>query len=114
MKLTGKCKEEFNKWYFKTVRGNEENLLGATNAEWFYLLTKSMQYGVFEDYFDSVGVRVFINEEFDTMGQYQRGFNPVVNNVKLYKDNDCFHTRPEARIAAIEKANELRNEVLNK
>ena len=80
----------------------------------FYLLPESMQYGVYADFFDSVGVRVFINEEFDTMGQYQRGFNPLVNNVQLYKDNDCFHTRAESRTASIEKANELRNEVLNK
>jgi hypothetical protein len=105
MELTGKCKEEFEKWHKEVQK---------YNIGWFYKLQSEHKYGVLEDYFDSVGVRVFINEEFDTMGQYQRGFNPVVNNVKLYKDNDCFHTRPEARTAAIEKANELRNEVLNK
>tara|TARA_R110000765_G_scaffold6913_1_gene22554 strand:- start:270 stop:647 length:378 start_codon:yes stop_codon:yes gene_type:complete len=125
MKLTGKCKEEFEKWYFKTVRGNEENLLGATNAEWFYLLTKSMQYGVLVDYFDSVGVQIGI-EFFDnsraTGFDYQilteddRDFDDenCMDSAKVYSSNDYIGSRPEARTAAIEKANELRNKVLNK
>ena len=115
MELTGKCKEEFEKWFSDLKFNNEvyDNLDAYGDLIWEQY-PQSMQYGVLVDYFDSVGVRVFINEEFDTMGQYQRGFNPVVNNVQLYKDNDCFYTRPEARTAAIEKANELRNEVLNK
>jgi hypothetical protein len=115
MELTGKCKEEFFKW--KKSRWMDSGLIQVsvvsplmfdltTN---FYKLPLEMQYGVYVDFFDSVGVRVFIDEEFDIMGQYQRGFNPVVNNIELYKDNDCFETRPEARTSAIEKANEIYN-----
>jgi hypothetical protein len=102
MTLTGKCKEDFDNWREKINHIEGSNL--------FYATSKSMQHGVYEDFFDSVGVRVFIEEEYDKMLGYQRGFNPLVNGVQYYQANDCFINRQEARERAIEKANEIYNE----
>ena len=54
MKLTGKCKEEFEKWYLKYIKSNSEKLISNTDVNYFSLLTDSMQYGVYEDFFRSV------------------------------------------------------------
>ena len=51
MKLTGKCKEDFEKWLFN------RNLLSSICIKYeilffnFYDLTESMQYGVYTDFF---------------------------------------------------------------
>ena len=98
MELTGKCKEGFEEWYLKGVN-NEENYHRHVITS-FYSKSESMQYGVYVDFFDIVGVNSssFSHYEF----------------YKCNLDNTLFHTRPEARTAAIEKANELHNEFLNK
>ena len=101
MEITGKCKAEFEKWFT-----NSDNHQGfdaeqiALDRKYrlkvFYQLYPSMQYGVYVDFFDSVGINSssFSHYEF----------------YKCNLDNTLFHTRPEARTAAIEKANELYNE----
>jgi hypothetical protein len=104
MELTGKCREDFEEWYLKTVKGNEDNLLGATDASWFYLLTKSMQYGVLQDFFGSVGIDVV--DDIDSCANDFRYLSKVD-----FKYIDAHNTRPEARTAAIEKANEIYNKI---
>ena len=96
MELTGKCKEEFEKWHKEVQK---------YNIGWFYKLQSEHKYGVFENYFDSVGIRISINQHD---GTYWYDIQSP------FFECDEMKTRPEARTAAIEKANELRNEVLNK
>tara|TARA_R110000764_G_scaffold52161_1_gene113595 strand:+ start:95 stop:487 length:393 start_codon:yes stop_codon:yes gene_type:complete len=100
MKLTGKCKEDFQEWRRK------QNY--DVDAPFFYELNYSMQYGVYVDFFDSVGIYIDISFyelnsgiiEFDyTIG--------ALNVLDIYGDD--FKRRPEARTAAIEKANEIYN-----
>lgn len=97
MKLTGKCKEEFEKWYVD-VYGYDLNTL-------FYNLKPSMQWGVYQDYFDSVEVDVDIVTHRPNVEFY---FVLFIDN----EDFGDFNTRQEARDKAIEKANEIRNEQL--
>ena len=126
MELTGKCKEEFEKYLLKDLSFVlEEEFIRMDRYNLFKHLTKSMQYGVFVDYFDSVGVQIGI-EFFDnsraTGFDYQilteddRDYDDenCMDSAKVYSSNDYIGSRPEARTAAVEKANELHNEVLNK
>jgi len=50
MKITGQCKEDFEKWFLKQW--------DIKKLEYFYFLTSSMQYGVFVDFFDGFYVLV--------------------------------------------------------
>jgi hypothetical protein len=74
-------------------------------SQLFKYLTDSMQYGVLVDFFDSVGIRVYF-QEIDMM---------EVTFYIMHLDGDKIswvgkkHTRPEVRIKAIEKANEIYN-----
>ena len=73
-----------------------------------------MQYGVYVDFFDSVDIRIdLISIGEPTMGGFNFfGHRFLING---FKANLTFiNTRFEARTAAIEKANELHNEFLNK
>ena len=99
MELTGKCKEEFEKYRYLYYRETESEASHSGITIWDYV-GESMQYGVLVDYFDSVG----INSSSFSYYEFH----------KCNLENNLFRTRPEARTAAIEKANELRNETLNK
>ena len=95
MELTGKCKKDFEKWYY------DNNILGSEDIgchiKYFYDLHNSMKYGVFVDFFDEVNVPVddiYEREEFMIYAMYQ----------------DRNNHRPEVRTATIEKANQIYNE----
>jgi hypothetical protein len=94
MKLTGKCKEDFEKWYFD----NDKNVY--IDLKSFYSLDESMQYGVYVDFFDSVGIDIDIFKTPE--GKY-------LSAVEMEGNDNIHNTRQEARTAAIEKANELYN-----
>ena len=109
MRLTGKCKEDFCYWWV----GNPKKIKGVSeayyNGEKFESLPYSMQYGVYLDFFDSVGIRIVIDIDFE---------NEVYDKFALYieykKHSFCsygmnFKTRQEARTEGIEKANEIYN-----
>ena len=126
MELTGKCKEEFEKWLLSNDINQEvleiDNMTyyGSYDVyDLFYLLPDLMKYGVLVDYFDSVGLPITIgvytiriNEAKDWC--FQIVGNKHSNQNKLISFERFYNTRPKARTAAIEKADELRNEVLNK
>ena len=101
MNLTGKCKEEFEKWRKKQNYN--------VDAPYFYELKYSMQYGVLVDFFDSVGLFIQIETRI-----FDKEHLCCIYSETVYNRVGCFKTRTEARTAAIEKANELRNEALNK
>jgi len=104
MKLTDKCKTDFEKWYFNFKY--HKNGLHKTNVAYFKTLPLSMQYGVYVDFFDSVDIDICIY--FGDGGGYE-----VNIYAKKYYALDRNTTRQEAREQAIEKANEIYN-VLNK
>lgn len=102
MNLNGQCKEDFENWF------NEEQVfeLGDINNG-FYGMQFSCQYGVLVDYFDSVGIfcedRRYMASTMSWVVKY-----PNFNGIQDRYDG-LIKTRPEARKAAIEKANELYN-----
>jgi hypothetical protein len=100
MELTGKCKEDFEKWYLKGVH-NEENYHRHVITS-FYSKSESMQYGVYVDFFDSVGLTIELSPSNFCSVFY------VYLNKNTVPATTC-RTRPEARTQAIEKANEIYN-----
>jgi len=94
MKLTGKCKEDFEKWY--------------ESLEDFYhldIMPENMVYGVYEDFFDSVGIDIRILENNVSSILNTNGFS---QDRKYDYSNE---TRQEAREQAILKANEIYNKL---
>lgn len=105
MKLTGKCKEDFDKWLnLPALTGDVHNFKVIIGLNKFNDLTDSMKYGVYVDFFDSAGIN--IASEIDSCANDYM-YLSVVN----FKTIDAHESRQEARIAAIEKANELYNNI---
>lgn len=76
-------------------------------------LPDSMQYGVIVDFFDSVGIEVCAYRESYLIGEYFSwdvgkliDFDEIL---EMYEGYEL--TRPEARKAAVEKANHLFNQI---
>lgn len=95
MKLTGKAKEQFEKWY------DEKSQPITLRA--FWLMSKSMQWGVYQDWADSLGYEINVlrlSENFYDWSVWVNG------EAKIHSAKN----RQEARNAAIEKLNELINE----
>ena len=90
MKLTGGAKEQFEKWF--NTHHVYEHLCLATFQE----LHESMQWGVIQDFADSLHIELSVTV-FHSTGQF--AFR-----------NRLFKTRQEARNAAIEKLNEIINQ----
>jgi hypothetical protein len=110
MELTGKCKEEFEKWFT-----NSDNRKGfdaeqiALDRKYrlkvFYQLYPSMQYGVYVDFFDSVEIYISL-DWYKSIVKDSEYFETDINN---HIDSERFKHRPEARVAVIKKANEIYN-----
>ena len=115
MKLTGKCKEEFEKWF------SEEQVFDLGDIyNGFYGMGYNCQYGVYVDYFDSVGINVDLQPVYNyTKENYSSVVYFIINVIELGKLDDNYKlieekNRLESRTTAIEKADELRNKFLNK
>ena len=108
MELTGKCNEVFENWLGSQTRntGSDIHKWYATWAK-FYIISDSAKWGVYVDFFDSVGIDLV--DDIDSCANDFRYLSKVD-----FKCIDAHNTRPKARAAAIEKANELHNEFLNK
>ena len=119
--LNGKCKKDFDAFYKNKVYTEKEYLLIESN---FYELPFSMQFGVYVDFFDSVGLYVDVLTEFEYTREFYedkdgKSINPhYVPDNWYFTINDKSHsvghgnynnTRPEARKAAIEQANLIYN-----
>ena len=117
MKLTGKCKEEFENWFIENYENYGFVSIWSKLANHypqstdFYDLPESMQIGVYEDYFDSVGVIIEIEADYFNGWNFM-GF--VTTRKGDYKKTIDYKNRLKVRVEAIEKANEIRNEHLNK
>jgi hypothetical protein len=110
MKLTGKCREDFDKWMSTdfdldenpiTINASYEGDMEVYVSDNFDILPKSMQYGVYVDFFDSVGIEINLIKS--------RNINYYQIDDIAYTYSYSLKTRPEARIKAIEKANEIYN-----
>ena len=109
MELTGKCKEDFENWILNDD-DSEEYRFGQNLSTNFEVLPSSFKYGVYVDFFDSVGFNIVIEQLY-----YQSWYNYRITNLVLLQFKGTkLSCRPKTRISAIEKANELRNEFLNK
>lgn len=106
MELTGKAKEDFYRWYLNHIKSYNDKLISNTDINYFNLLTDSMKYGVYVDWFDSVGIVFWVSPFYN----HDLG---VMNEWAGYDDNGLLgttqKTRQEARTKAIEKANEIYN-----
>ena len=109
MELTGKCKEDFEKWYNESFGeyGSDDGKMPSLNGipyecTGFNNYSKSMQYGVFVDFFDTHIIRI---------GDYC-----IIQNEAIYYESNVngylggWKTRHEARTEAIKKANEIYNQ----
>jgi len=103
MKLTGKCKKDFEKWY------NNLDISTELPISVFQMgLPLSMQYGVYVDFFDSVKIRIHTDD------LYKQRVYLYFFTVNDFMSKNDYNTRQEARIKAIEKANEIYNNIKRK
>lgn len=118
MELTGKCKQEFEKWLTelgpdKISFDDGTNAVYVNAPQFFNQLLPSMKYGVYVDFFDSkdiyIAVDSGVNREDGEISVEHRG--EIMNDKGSYVDATLyFSTRPEVRTEVIKKANELYNE----
>lgn len=108
MKLTGKAKEQFEKWYV-TNKYHEQFFLRDVHqsdfADYFEDLPKSMRWGVYQDWADSLGYSLGCVWNRSVLKYF-----PKLRMKTSY--DDLIHWHPQdsveqARNAAIEKLNEL-------
>jgi hypothetical protein len=104
MELTGKCKEEFEKWLLDNFQK-----YGVTPLDCQTHLGEEIDfichYSIYVDFFDSVGS--YISVSGLVLSKTYICDISVISNVEHYYDG--FSTRQEARASAIEKANEIYN-----
>lgn len=101
MKLTGKAKEQFEDW-LNTQKGWKDNWYGGVLL--FEGMPNQMQWGVFQDFADSLGYELYLSKESPL--EY---FWAVCDLIRSFNEGNC-KTRQEARNAAIEKLNEIINQ----
>jgi len=119
--LTGKCREAFEKWVFATkeeldflfdIMGIEALVTPKINA--LEELPFSMQWGVYLEFFDSIGIYINV---FYVFGYNEDNFNYEISlkSDELYSvnqdDDHNIYTREEAQTKAIKKANSIFNEI---
>ncbi len=104
MKLTEKCKEDFKKFLISVFpeMGIKNTNWSKLVYKWFIIQNLSMQYGVYVDFFDSFDIE--IEMQIDNFLDTGKWYRCNINGFDYYEK-----TRPEARIKAIEKANEIYN-----
>tara|TARA_R110000823_G_scaffold313131_1_gene440441 strand:+ start:502 stop:843 length:342 start_codon:yes stop_codon:yes gene_type:complete len=110
MKLTGKCKEDFKNYLLNDITDF------SYKYNYFINLQDSMQYGVYVDFFDSVGINIDVchnyildgkNDNIIVLGYYyELNAQPNIHVSQYCEDHK---TRPESRTQAIEKVNEIYN-----
>lgn len=103
MELTGKCATEFMYWYVKSMNIHKLTLVQFRN------MPDNVQWGVYVDFFDSVGLHIII-ERMEVASDY-KAFASVVINEETKTDSEFVSlSRQEVRKEAIIKACELYNE----
>jgi len=111
MKLTGKCEQEFEKWYCEVYKPSSK----LTDINWYYfyvkdnfeVMTPSEKWGVYVDFFDNVGIIIELDCGNLRHSDEERVY--FQSGIRGHKFSDVKDTRPEARTAAVEKADEIFN-----
>ena len=98
MKLTDKCKKDFE-WYYDVLDIPHYYI----NVE-FKILPESMQYGVYVDFFDSLGFNIWTYTSDKKMFYYA-----LLTSGRYLRSYGKCNSRAEARSEAIKKANEIYN-----
>jgi len=102
--FTGKAKELFECWYYKIANFGDHPII----LDGFYEMRPEYQWGVIQDFGDSLGYYPVVNK---TRNGLQVCYRAII--IKLDESEKLitsFNTRQEARTAAIKKLNELINE----
>jgi len=108
MRLTGEAENEFFEWY----RSTDFKSRNQPGLALFYNYCDSMQYGVYVDFFDSIGIMIELQvRTTPTMqgGSFTCIRPSVLSNGKFYNVGASFGKREQARTEAIKKANEIYN-----
>ena len=112
MELTSKAKKLFEAWYLKipNAMGLNYGTLELTMNR-FYCLPLSMQWGIYQDFADSLGFDVCAFQDVtydDNDNEVFKLFWSVSKLPKIEHNGYC-NTRMQARKAAIKKLNEIIN-----
>ena len=108
MEVTGQTKIEFEKWFEENLYAiniGSANLYPLVIADVWKTLPDSFRYGVFVDFFDSVGIDLDVCR--------YKGRKKFSTCVDLADSNTWTETRPEGRIIAVTEADEIRNKQLD-
>ncbi len=106
MELTGKCKEDFYEWLLTDCEFVlEHEYLSMDRFNLFPHLTHSMQYGVYVDFFDSVGIYVSVSKYEDSLYESYVQYNDYQSSIREWEE-----TLNEARTEAIKEVNEIYNQ----
>lgn len=121
MELTGKCKDDFEKWF---LRNSDEDLslLDIETREliesklllYFYMMSDSAQFGVFQEFFDSVGIHISDFADTTMLSKDEPNFELWGYSVEIewdygHYESPQYKTRELSHINSIEKSNELYN-----
>ena len=108
MELTGKCKEDFEKWYFKYQTKYKMTANKKLELDTFNVSKNNMKFGVYVDFFDSKDIVIDLPpiQEPTMGGTKTHGFKVYMRG---FKQSHTILTRLTARIKAVEKANEIYN-----
>ena len=113
MKLTGKAKIDFEEWYLSLVYIKRKDYImyaSDTILNKFYREIGSMQWGVYQDWFDSVGI-VLITKYYISQITFPYAYQ-IIRNEKTYSPmgiKNKYESRLEARSSAIDRACEIYN-----
>ena len=100
MELTGKAKEKFERWYnTKYLRSGLKGFL-LSSIRLFYRKTISEQWGVYQDFADSLGYELII-KKINT----ETKFMLTIDEIYFFN----FRDYPEPRIKAINMFNRILN-----
>ena len=121
MELTGKCKEDFEKWYINThfSKSIDDESIKYHIRSFNHSRLPSEKWGVFEDFFASHNIffqrwstfyKDGINQEwqiliYDKTEKYLYGKQSTAS----YGDNHEYPTPMDARLGTIKKANKIYN-----
>jgi len=114
MKLTDKCKIDFEKWLYNLKYSEPAKFNNYYNN--FKDTPESMQYGVYVDFFDSVGiildVQPVLNYNHDNYTDVNYWISSVfqLNVSDEDYNNGQFETRQKGRELTITEANKIYNE----
>lgn len=108
MNLKDKAKEDFTIWMIQNVPIEQLGIWSA-HTLWFDTLLPSMKYGLYVEYFDTVGININVGGKIG--GSWNLLFCIEIwdNNEEWSYYDNRYSTRPIAQKEAIKEANKIYN-----